>query len=110
MDTRTAKSLEEDLISVIKNNAIPTCWLMRKVLEEETSWEAATKRLRTERISAPVYYIVAGVGPNEGMVIERDPEGTHAYYTLDEDTWFLVQTNYDRDHAEPVYDQRRIPM
>ena len=64
VDTRKAKSLSEDLISVIKNNAIPTCWLMRKVLEEETSWEAATKRLRTERISAPVYYIVGGVGPN----------------------------------------------
>jgi hypothetical protein len=83
VDTRKAKTFSEDLISVIKNNAIPTCWLMRKVLEEETSWEAATKRLRTERISAPVYYIVGGVGPNEGMVIERDPEGAHAYYQLD---------------------------
>ena len=44
------------------------------------------------------------------MVIERDPEGTHAYYQFDDNTWFLVQTNYDRDHVEPVYDQRRIPM
>lgn len=64
VDTRKAKSLQEDLISVIKNNAIPTCWLMRRVLEEETTWAGATQRLRTEKISAPVYYIVGGVGPN----------------------------------------------
>jgi hypothetical protein len=44
------------------------------------------------------------------MVIERETDSVHAYYTLDENTWFLVQTNYDRDHVEPVYDQRRIPM
>lgn len=34
VDTRGAKTFSEDLISVIKNNAIPTCWLLRKVLEE----------------------------------------------------------------------------
>jgi hypothetical protein len=73
VDTRGARSLSEDLISIIKNNAIPVCWLLRKVLEEESSYEAANKRLRTERIAAPVYYIIAGVGPNEGMVIEREP-------------------------------------
>jgi len=33
-DTRAAKSLADDLISVIKNNAIPVVWLLRKVLEE----------------------------------------------------------------------------
>jgi hypothetical protein len=32
VDTRTAKTFQEDLISVIKNNAIPTCWLLRKTL------------------------------------------------------------------------------
>lgn len=110
VDTRQARSFEEDLISVIKNNAIPTCWLLRKVLEEETSYAAATKRLREERIAAPVYYIVGGVGRNEGMVIEREPDSVHAFYELSDETWFLVQTNYDRNKPEPVYDQRRIPM
>jgi len=44
------------------------------------------------------------------MVIERGVNGTHAAYELSDDIWFLVQTNYDRDQPEPVYDQRRIPM
>jgi N-acylethanolamine-hydrolysing acid amidase len=34
VDTRTAKHFYEDLISVMVDNAIPTCWLLRKVLEE----------------------------------------------------------------------------
>lgn len=110
VDTRAAKSFEDDLISVIKNNAIPTCWLLRKVLEEEVDYASANKRLRTERIAAPVYYIVSGIKPNEGMVIERETDGVHAYYELSDTTWFLVQTNYDRDQPEPIYDQRRAPM
>jgi hypothetical protein len=69
VDTRAAKSFEDDLLSVIKNNAIPTCWLLRKVLEEESDYASAVKRLKTERIAAPVYYIIAGVKPNEGTVI-----------------------------------------
>lgn len=32
------------------------------------------------------------------MVIERAINGTHAFYELSDETWFLVQTNYDRDH------------
>ena len=57
-----------------------------------------------------MYYIIAGAQPNEGMVIERATNGTHAYYELNEERWFLVQTNYDRDQPEPIYDQRRIVM
>lgn len=110
VDTRGAKSFSEDLISVIKNNAIPTCWLLRKVLEEESTYEGALKRLKGERIAAPVYYIVAGVAPNEAAVIERETDGVHAIYELSDKTWFIVQTNYDRDQPEPIYDTRRVPM
>ena len=97
VDTRYTRNFEENLISIIKNNSIPTCWLLRKVFEEEETYEAANKRLRETPISSPVYYIIAGVGPNEGMVIERATDKTHAYYELTDSTWFLVQSNYDRD-------------
>jgi acid ceramidase/N-acylethanolamine-hydrolysing acid amidase len=110
VDTRKAKNFEDDLISVIKNNAIPTCWLLRKVLEEEVDYAAASKRLKSERVSAPVYYIVSGIKPNEGMVIEREVDSVHAFYELSDKVWYLVQTNYDRDEPEPVYDQRRHPF
>jgi len=70
------------LISVLVDDAIPTCWLLRKVLEEEPSYNAAIKRLKGTRIGGPVYYIVSGINPYEGMVIERDVNAVHAYYEL----------------------------
>ena len=45
-DTRKAKDFSDDLISVLVKNSIPTLWLLRKVLAEETTYDAATKRLR----------------------------------------------------------------
>ena len=46
VDTRGARSLKEDLISILKDNAIPTCWLLRKVFEEETNYEKLQKDLK----------------------------------------------------------------
>ena len=43
-------------------------------------------------------------------MIERNIKDVHAYYELSEDQWFIVQTNYDRDAPEPVWDPRRVPV
>lgn len=110
VDTRKENNIFEDLIPVLKNDAMPTCWLLRKVLEEETNYAGALKRLKNDKISAPVYYILSGTGPNEGSVIERDPDFAHAHYELNETNWFLIQTNYDRDYPDPLHDPRRIPV
>ena len=40
----------------------------------------AVTRLNTTNITAPIYYIVAGLTGNEGCVIERESEGVHGYY------------------------------
>lgn len=69
VDTRYAKSFEDDLISVLIDDAIPTCWLLRKVLEEEQSYSQAVRRLKATRIGGPVYYIISGINPYEGTVI-----------------------------------------
>lgn len=82
VDTRKAKHFYNDLISVMVDNAIPTVWLLRRTLEQQTTYEQATKRLKETRIGGPVYYVVSGVGPNEGMVIERDTDSVHAFYEL----------------------------
>jgi hypothetical protein len=82
VDTRYAKNFEADLISVLVDDAIPTCWLLFKVLIEEESYQSAIKRLRSTRIGGPVYYIISGVNPYEGMVMERDVNSMHAYYEL----------------------------
>lgn len=92
------------------DNGIPTVWLLRRVLAEETNFDRALKRLKFEKIGGPVYYIVSGVEADEGAVIERDTESVHALYELNETNWFLVQTNYDRDYPDPLHDPRRVPV
>ena len=109
VDTRTAKDFGTDLISVLIDDAIPTCWLLRKVFDEETSYATAVRRLKSTRIGGPVYFIVAGVNPFEGIVIEREVNSVHASYELNSTNWFLVQTNYDRNQPDPKIDERRIP-
>lgn len=110
VNTRKAKHFYNDLISVLVDDAIPTVWLLRKVLEEEQTYDAAVKRLKYERIGGPVYFTTSGVGPNEGCVIEREVNSVHGFYELTSDRWFLVQTNYDRDQPDPEHDPRRIPV
>jgi len=56
-----------------------------------------------------MYYIVSGIEPNEGIVIEKDRTFVHDNHKLNETTWFLVQTNYDGDQTEPWDDKRRHP-
>ena len=43
-------------------------------------------------------------------MIERETKGVHASYEIDDNNWFLVQTNYDRDGSEPIWDGRRLPV
>jgi hypothetical protein len=71
VDTRTAKNFDQDLISVLKDGAIPTCWLVQRVLIEESTYARAVQRLKSTRIGGPVYYIVSGINAYEGIVIER---------------------------------------
>lgn len=110
VDTRKAEHFYNDLISIMLDNGMPTVWLLRRALAEETTYDKAQKRLKYEKIGGPVYYILSGVESDEGCVIERDTEAVHAYYELSEAQWFLVQTNYDRDYPDPLHDPRRIPV
>ncbi len=82
---------------------------MRQAVLQDPDFASARHRLITGNITASIYYIIAGLHDNEGTVIERKPVGTHGIYDLNETDWYLVQTNYDRDYEDPVYDRRRIP-
>lgn len=43
----------------------------------------------------PIYLIIAGNEANQGMVLSKDSHGVANIRTLDEDNWYLVQTNDD---------------
>jgi hypothetical protein len=113
VDTRHPRADEETFSGVIDNlfvkNYMPSVWLVREASLLDNDFAAARLRLLSVNITAPVYFIIAGLSGNEGTVIERKDTGPHAYYDLNETVWYLVQTNYDRDVEDPVFDRRRIP-
>jgi hypothetical protein len=45
-------------------NDIPTCWLLRNVVNEESSYSAAVDRLKKTKIAGPVYFVVSGLKDN----------------------------------------------
>ena len=110
LNARNPRGYSGTLLAVLMENNIPALWLVRKTFIEETNFVDANKRLRETKISCPIYIIISGLRDNEGMVIERGTDHTHAYYELSDYMWFLVQTNYDRDQPDPEKDQRRTPI
>lgn len=98
------------LTNIFVNNYMPSAWNVRETLVNERSFDAAKSRLEGQNVTAPIYYIISGSGGNEGAVIEKKSVGTHAVYQLNETTWFIVQTNYDRNEQDPWYDNRRLPV
>jgi N-acylethanolamine-hydrolysing acid amidase len=64
VNTRTEAHFQDDFINLLAKNAIPTCWLLRQVVDKETSYASAVQRLKTERIGGPVYFVVSGLKGN----------------------------------------------
>jgi hypothetical protein len=86
-----------------------TLYFIRYVLENAENFEQAIKLARETQLMANAYYTIGGLSTNEGCVIERSEFEVHAEYCLDDKTWFLVQTNYDRDKPDNPHDYRRVP-
>eukprot|EP00929_Paragymnodinium_shiwhaense_P112783 TRINITY_DN81056_c0_g1_i1.p1 TRINITY_DN81056_c0_g1~~TRINITY_DN81056_c0_g1_i1.p1 ORF type:complete len:465 (-),score=59.37 TRINITY_DN81056_c0_g1_i1:120-1514(-) len=109
------------------SNVYTPTHLLRAVLEEQSSFADAVKRLEQSPLVNPVYYIVAGSGPNEGSVIQRGRAAKETVtWALFQEAplptakswphagnrqagWYRAQTNYDVDLDEPSYDARRKP-
>ena len=69
INTRYEANFDDDFISVLVKNRIPTCWLLKKVVEEETTYQGALQKLKTWPIAAPVYFVISGTKGNEGAII-----------------------------------------
>ena len=89
-----------------KNSLQPT-HLLRKTLTEAESYDEAVTMLSTAPLISPVYYIIAGLGSNEGALLSRDREKSLQPLYLDNSTWYLLQTNYDHWEQPPAFDDRR---
>jgi hypothetical protein len=84
------------------------------VLEQEKDYQSALDRLMHDRITAPAYFIAAGVEAGQGGVVTRDRNSVAAFWQLgtvppplQAESWYVLETNYDYWKDPPSYDDRR---
>jgi len=115
VDTRFHKHIqsffEEIWVAFIERNASMVSLLMRDVFTKESTFEGAVKRLSNTPLIVNVYFIVAGLGLNEGAVVTRNYSQAVDVWRIDiaKGRWFLVETNYDHWLSPPYYDDRVVP-
>ncbi|XP_077987044.1 N-acylethanolamine-hydrolyzing acid amidase-like [Glandiceps talaboti] len=115
IDQRDTGSILGNLVEVvnalIKHKSNFVSFLLRDTLTSVTYFDDAVEKLAYTEIVAPVYYIVGGIGPNEGAVITRNRKTAEDvwFIDMDQDRWFLVETNFDHWEPPPPHGNRRIP-
>jgi len=90
----------------VLKGVMPSSWAARVALEQSETFEDVAKRLSSEELASPIYYILSG--PHDGKVITRNATHSEDVWDLHEDGvdgWFLLQTN--DDHWGPPKDDRR---
>ena len=64
--------------------------LLRKTMIKCKDYKCAVETLGTETLVDPIFFIVAGIGFNEGAVISRDRIGIDNIDELSDEKWFLL--------------------
>ena len=102
------------IFGLLDRKAKPLSFLSRELMENRTNYEDAVKLLSSADLIAPVYFIVAGVKPDEGAVITRNQWEAIDIWRLNASSsgiekWYLLETNYDHWVPPPAHDDRRTP-
>ena len=83
------------------NKVYPVIYNIRMGLESFGTFDEAIRFFSSVQFGSPCYLTICGTKHNEGVVITRNPTNvsdiTRINTDYGKDTWFLVQTNSDRD-------------
>ena len=86
-----------DILNKVNSDSFEVLFFARKVLQTQDSYSSALSMLKTGKLLGAAYYIIGGSNSEEGGgLVTRNSDSVHASYYLDERTWFIVQTNDDR--------------
>lgn len=112
VDERDQGSILYNLIvAILDRKAKPVSFLVRDAIAYDDTFEAAVDRLANTSTAAPVYFILGGVNPGEGVVITKGRLAADDIWRLEPASgrWYLVETNYDHWTTPPPTDNRRDP-
>ena len=91
-------------------HGIVTILIRDTLADPEMDFKMAVETLKSVPVIAPCYFIVGGLGASEGAVITRGRSAADDVWWLgSNNSWFLVETNYDHWVPPPKDDDRRDP-
>ncbi|PIO70033.1 hypothetical protein TELCIR_08124 [Teladorsagia circumcincta] len=73
----------------------PVGFLLREVLSSSRTYLDAVNHLANRHLFSPSYIIIGGRNRGEGAIITRDRMHAANVTMLNDDRWFLVETNFD---------------
>ncbi|ESN94632.1 hypothetical protein HELRODRAFT_69189, partial [Helobdella robusta] len=84
-------------------------FITRQVMETARDFHDAYYLLRDKELLAPVYFILGGNQTDQAVVITRSRlEAIDVWHlSMDNSTFYLLETNYDHWSKPPFYDDRR---
>ncbi|XP_055333052.1 acid ceramidase-like [Paramacrobiotus metropolitanus] len=86
-------------------------FLTRTVFETVDTFSDAKNILSTKQLIGPIYFILGGVESGEGAVITRAADKALDIWNLNitNNTWYILETNYDHWKKPLFIDDRRTP-
>lgn len=126
IDTRFDSNVDLGLVKWVEEKKIDrdleVTMLTRAIFQDEDNYAEAFEKLKNTKVIGPAYIIFSGIKAGEGAVITKgkpstpggkDGETVDVWLLGDEikqnNTFFLVETNYDRTGPAPSGDDRRDP-
>lgn len=91
-------------------HGIVTLLIRDTLANPEMDFKMAVEKLSNSPVISPCYIIVGGVSSNEGAVVTRGrTKADDVWWLGTNNTWYLVETNYDHWGPPPPSDDRRDP-
>jgi len=126
VDTRYDATLDEGILGWIAGKNSDCQFLTfetRHVIEGNSTYDEALQSITTYKPLGPAYIIIAGTEKAQGAVVALDFNGTaekrgeswkpydvwHLSDQLSNNSFYVIETNYDRRAAPPDFDDRRYP-
>jgi len=104
-------SILKYLFEISFRNVMNPSQLIEQVSSKAKSMEEAIQLYSNTETTSPAYFTIGGISnkndANNGCIITRGLTSVKDTTCLDEKTWFLAMTNYDREVPDPADDPRR---